>query len=599
MLSDIASSIRFRPFSRKRAHVVACEPDSTKISTKGDISTLLTPHFEVNDVIHILVKDLACLWNFPSSYQVITHLTRRSKVPKRELIKTSTIELNKELAANGLILDSDIETALFYIELNVLVSILDDNSVLFGPWELEEFPRGLAKDSASEAAFPTVSNVFPDIGHVEKTLPLTHATFLALTPLTKLQVYKHEGLYRRIYGTSLTAGERELLLKENNYSLFEYTSEGSEGEGKDSSSERVSAPGSPKVDTKKSVARSKRSANLDPNQLDVTENVLPGSGLIPKFSVGAFCKVPNYYATTNLMGITQQNAYYNPADRHLKDLKISPNSLNSTLKQISLLIPSGDQDSYLYKYYYYKHYRGPGTGVYKEAAISSKMNKIKVSDENPEVAKRRPSHLPSYKVMKMRSAPGDKAIKTLLHPVFFKENVDILVQRQRLFTEDFSNMEMLHNNNSFNLLINSYRDVAGETWKTFYKFKLLEFEKLFLMQQQEQRERRKNELMAQQEELRQKSDTQLPTPPELVELLKPDLAHRFTPPTYYPEIMQRLPVELRGELNDPVSQIGKPIRYVARIAEKGTPELISQIEVVKLPNANAIGWDNLRKYRRP
>lgn len=590
MQAQVASSVRFRPFSRKRAHVAVCLPDSAK--PVPDISTLLTPHFEVDGSVHVLVKDLASLWNYPSSYQLISHLTRRSGVPKKELIKTSTRDINEKLASDGLIVESDIQTTLFYIKLDQLVSILEDNCVLFGPFELEDFPRGLAKDSSSEKVFPTISSVFPDIGAVEKTLPLTHATFLALTPLTKLQVYKHEGLFRRIYGSSLSPGERELLLRENNYALYEYIPEGS-GDG------AGSAPGSPKMDSKKAVGRTKRTANLDPNQLDVTENVLPGSGLIPKFSVGAFCKVPNYYATTNLMGITQQNAYYNPGDRHLKDLELRFAPSGASLKQISLLIPSGDQDSFLYKYYYYKHYRGPGTGVYKEAAISSKMNKIRVLDEKPEIAKKRPSHLPSYKVMKQSVPPGDRAIKTLLHPYFFKENVDILVQRQRLFTEDFNNMEMLHNNNSFNVLINSYRDVAGETWDAFYKFKLLDFEKLYLIQQQEQRERRKNELMAQQEELRQKGETHLPTPLELVELLKPDLAHRFTPPTYHPEILQKIPVELRGDENDPMSQIGKPIRYVARIAEKGTPESISQIEVVKLPNANAIGWDNLRKYRRP
>lgn len=592
MLSLVASSVRFRPFSRKRAHIAVCPPNESK--SVPDISTLLTPHFDLDGTVYVLVKDLASLWNYPSSYQIISHLTRRSGVARKDLVKTTTKDVNEKLASNGLIIDSDIETALFFIELHLLVSILEDNSVLFGPFELEDFPRGLAKDNSAEKVFPTVSNVFPDIGAVEKSLPLTHATFLALNPLTKLQVYKHEGQYRRIYGSSLTPSERELLLKENNFSLYEFMPDGSlAGNGSGS------APGSPKLDSKRTVGRTKRTTNLDPNQLDVTENVLPGCGLVPKFNVSAFCKVPNYYATTNLMGITQQNAYYNPGDRHLKDLELRFTSSGATLKQISLLIPSGDQDAFLYKYYYYKHYRGPGTGVYKEAAISSKMNKIRVLDERPEIARKRPSHLPSYKVMKQRLPPGDRAIKTLLHPTYYKENVDILVQRQRLFTEDFCNMEMLHNVNSFNVLVNSYRDVACETWDAFFKFKLLDFEKLYLIEQQERRERRKNELMAQQEQLRQKADTQFPTPPELVELLKPDLAHRFTPPTYHPEIMQKLPIELRGDANYPMSQIGKPIRYVARVAERGTPEFISQIEVVKLPNANAIGWDNLRKYRRP
>lgn len=579
-------SIRLRPFTRRRAHVDVCVPNPTKIVPPLD--TLLLPYFLVeNKTPCVLVKDLASLWNFPSSYQVIALLSRNSGVPRRDLVNTTNEDINQQLVKQNLILKSDEKTSLFFIELAVLVRILDNDTVLFGPYQLDEFPLALAKDPTEDKVFPTLLHVFPDYGEVEKSLPLNHATFLALNSLTKLQVSTHEGTYRRIYGSSLTPTERELLAKENNFSMYEHASEGSGSS---------SAQASPKSEMKKS-GKTKRIANLDPNLLDVTENILPGCGLIPKFSVNSLCKVPNYYATTNLMSITQQNSYYNPSDRHLKNLNLGSLDAVSHAKLINLLIPSGDQDSFLYKYYYYKHYRGPGTGGYKDAALTGKMNKIKTVDTTSSF-KRRPSHIPAYKVMKQEPV-ATRSIKGLIHPYYSKENVDVLVQRQRVYTEDFTNMEMLHTSNTYNILVNAYRHVANKTWETFYKFKMLDFEKLYAMQQQTRREKRKVELLAQQEQLQLKSAIQLPTPPELAALLKPDLSLRFTTPSQHPEIIEKLPVELRGDLNEPESQISKPIRYVTTIADKTTPEVLSQIEVVKLPNANAIAWDNLRKFRRP
>lgn len=576
---SIAPSVRFRPYTRKRAHVPVTSPDPTK--PIPEISQLLVPHFVQNGSKFVLVKDLASLWNFPSSYQVISHLSRHSGIPKNELVKKSTPDLNSQLYAAELIVESDCHTALFFIEFLLLVSILNDVNVLCGQFQLPEFPVALDTAEAPEKAAPTVAAVFPDIGEVDKSLALNHGSFLALNPLTKLQVYKYDGSYRRVYGTNLTPAERELLMRENNYSSFEVAADGLDG--------ATSDPAKP--DTKKTAGRQKRTSNLDPNLLDVSENILPGCGLIPKFSVAAICKVPNYYVTTNLMGITQQNAFYNASNRHLKNLKLRFADSAATLKLISTLMPNGDQDSFLYKYYYYKHYRGPGTGVYKDGAITSKMNKIQTVESS------RALHMPIYRVMK-HEPPARRSIRGLVHPQYSKDNLEVTVQRQRVFTEDFCNMEMLHNNSTFNILVNSYRNVADDTWTLFYKFKMVDLEKLHLGHHAEQRSKRRAELLARQHKLQQSSEVKLPTPPELAELLQPDLAERFTVPTQYPEIVQRLPVHLRENRLNPQTHISRPIRYVARTADRGTTEFLNQIEVLKLPNANALAWDNLRKYRR-
>lgn len=581
-------SFRVRSLSRKRAQINVCQlrTDVPNLAIKN----LLVPSFTVDtasiDTVSVLVKDLASLWNYPSSYQLIAHLSKHSGIHRNELVKSSGKELNEKLFRDGLIAESDVNTTLFYMDLSKLASILSDLLVLFGPFQLDEYSTTIARESSTEKTLPTVDRVFPDIGNVDKTLPLNHATFLALTPLTKLQVYKHEGTYRKVYGSSLTPNERELILRENNFSSYEPSQEGD-----------LSPLQSLKHDSKKPTGRARRPTNLDPNQLDVTENILPGCGLIPRFNVNAVCRVPNYFVATNLMGITQQNSYYNSSDKHLRDLKLQFSDSDPSHTHINLLIPSGDQEPFLYKYYFYKHYRGPGTGAYKDAAVTSQMNKIRVLEEDVASSKKRLSHLPVYRVMK-KEPLAKRPLKSLVHPYYSKENVEILIQRQRVYTEDFTNMEMLHNSNTFNVLVNSYREVAAKTWDAFYNFKLLDFEKLYLMQQREAFEKRKAELLARQEELQQKSDIQLPTPPELMQYIKPDMSQRFTSPTHHPEIIKKLPVNLRGDPSDPSSQIAKPIRYVAKVADKGTPGYINQIEVVKLPNANAIAWDNLRKYRR-
>ena len=579
MSPELAPSVRCRLFNRKRARVAVCSPDHTR--STPELETLSVPHFWHDNAVHVLVKDLASLWNFPSSYQVVAHL-RRSGVPKTELVSITDRALNAQLFAKGLILECDSATTLLYIELLRLVSILADTSVLLLCFRLDEFPLGIVPDKTLEKLVPSISHVFPDYGEVAKTVSLSHASFLALDPLTKLLVSKHAGTYREHYGTALTVTERELLLRENNYSLYEPAQD-----GVDVSTDPLKIK---KIPGEQSVA------NLDPNLLDVTKNILPACGLIPKFNVASLCRVPTYYVTTNHMEIKQQNPLQNPADRHLKDLRLTFDDPGTAPNQINLLVPVVNQEPFLYKDYYYKHHRGLGTGVYKDAALTSMINKIRTVDDPP--GTRRPSHLPAYRVMK-REPRSKQPLKGLLHPYYSKENVEVLVQRQRVFTEDFTNMEMLHNTNTFNILVNSYRDVSNETWRLFYQFKNLDFEKLYLIQQTQLRRRRKAELAAIHAEMQLRSDVPLQPPAELTKILQLNSTSRFTLPTSYPEVVQTLPVHLRDDPQDPRTHIAKPIRYVITTPNRATPEVLHQLEVVKLPNANSLASENLRKYRRP
>lgn len=571
-------------YTRIRVHIEVQSPDSSGFSPKLDFKV---PYYVLEGKQYVLVKHLAQLWNYPSSYQLIAKIIKRSGVPKKDCIHASDKTLNLLLLEADLVSQNEASRLLFYMDLPFVYLVIANKDVLVGEAmavdATETRKRPIFKNFEDDLI--TVSQVFPQYGQVEATTPLTHATFLCLNPMTKLQVYKHEGNYRRVYGTSISAQERELIFTANNYTQYDAT-KAEEAANNDISS------------LKKPLGRHKRHVgSVDPNVLDVTENILPGCGLIPEFNVSALCKVPNYFVTNGQMSSAQQAALFNPQKPHLSSLKLKFTESGKMSKQLQLLLLNNDQEAYHSKYYYFKSYRGPGSGNYKDAALVNRINRIRKFTADSAPKSNAITHIPANRVMKPSSKRFDRPIKGLVHEFYSDDNVEIVMERQRRFTEDFTNLEMLHNNVLFNLLVNSYREVSADTWKCFFKFKRIDFEKLYHIEQLDKRNKRRNELLVKQAEIQQKTSTQLPPTPELAELLRPDVTLRFTVPSQHREIMQKLPVELRGENDDPVTDLSKPIRYVATYPDKGVPEILNQIEVVKLPNANSIAWDNIKKYR--
>lgn len=567
-------------YSRLRVPVEFAPPEESGFSPNLPFKI---PYF-VQDTEYVLAKDLAALWNYPSSYQVVARMVKQSGISKKTFLKSSDDHLNALLLEHALISKKDRETRLFFLPLQFVYLVVQNKECLVGDPHAATTETRKRPILQLDEDLITVSQVFPQYGYVDETTSLNHATFLSLNPITRLQVYKHEGNYRRVYGTSLSATERELICRANNFSLYD-TSKPADTEEKRSS--------------KKPLGRNKRLVgSVDPNQLDVTENMLPGCGLIPEFNVSAICKVPNYFVTNGLMSSAQQNALFNPQKAHLSSLQYKFTENAKMSKQLQQLLLNNDQEAYHSKYYYFKSYRGPGSGNYKDAAMVNRINKIRVFTPESTPKSNTVTHLPPHKVIKPSKNRFDRPIKGLVHDFYSDDNVEIVLDRQRKFTEDFTNLEMLHNNVLFNLLVNSYREVATDTWKNFYRFKSIDFEKLHLAHQAQIKSKRRNELLAKQAALQQKLSVPIHPSAELSELLRPDLTIRFTLPSAHPEFMERLPVELRGDDSDIVTSLSKPIRYVATYPDKTMPEILNQIEVVKLPNANSLGWDNLKKYRR-
>lgn len=588
MSIHIKRASKFPPmhgYSRIRTQVNIQSPDNEAIPPSAEFKL---PVFVYNGTEYVLVRDLAKLWNFPSSYHVLSKIASKSGVEKNAFLKSSDDTLNTMLLQQNFISGKEANTKLFYLELTFIFLIVANKEALCrGLDDVDVVPESLKLPFVQNAEedLITVSQVFPQYGAVESLTPLNHGTFLCLNPQTKYQVYKHEGTYRRVFGNSLSSQERELLFASNNYTKV------ATGEP-----EKLQLADS--VSSKKPLGRLKRNVgNMDPNLLDPAENILPGCGLIPEFNVGTLCKVPNYFVTNGQMSAAQQNAMFNPQRAHLSSLKLKFSDSSKMLKLLQQLLYSSDQDAYHSKYYYFKSYRGPGSGNYKDAALVNRINRIRRFTPETAPKNNKVTHVPANRVTKPLKDRSSRPIKGLMHQFFSDDNVEIVLERQRRFTEDFTNLEMLHNTVLFNLLVNSYREVSEDTWKCFFKFKSTDYEKLYLIQQAEARNKRKAELLAEQAKAQENSMTQIKPSAELVDLLRPDVTLRFTLPNQHQEIMKKLPVELRGEDDEPIHSLSKPIRYTTTYPDKMNPGVLNQVELIKLPNANSLGWDNIKKYR--
>lgn len=699
---------------------------SSSIDLKSLPGSIAIPVFLYNGQVYVLIKHLATLWNFLSSYQLILSLSKHG-IEKKNILQTDP-SMNDALFTQGAISKEDQSSKLFYISLPLIYlrilnkdvfynsgyadeDLIEDisspgrvNSVVPVASEEKEdepliddeeedevddaYEEGEMEEEDKEGALlkqarhhhfhkrtqeseslgddrVTVSQVFPQYGVVESTTQLNHTLFGTLNSSTKLNFYKTlltPGL-RFLPNTKLNFNERELLLGSNNF--LDIQIEGS--------SESLKRQG-----LRKPLGRSrKNNIHIDPNTLDLSESVVPGQGYIPEFSVSHLCKVPNYYITSNQQAPLQSfntkklNTTSNSSFLFTDGIKMS--------KNIQQLVFNNESDNYHHsKYFYTKGYRGPGSGNYKDGALMKKISKIPVSSDRRRFHKTKLSNREKY----------NKSLKGLAHERFNKNSVERLLAEQRKYTEDYLNLEMLHNSVQFNFLLNSYREIAEETWNCYFKFKLFDLEQYkalqlekdelkerdrllsehkkwieddklreerlrmifsdehaakeklkqeFVEKRKEMEEKRRRleleasfdnsinkddegadfagKLEALESEYRRKQNDLLRDydlkkkqfltplkPPQPIETPQIDIVSKFVSPAAHPEILRQLPIELRDAADlskDVVPSIKNPIKYVTTFPTNTNDEYLTRIEVVKLPNANSIGWDNLRKYKEP
>lgn len=549
------------------------------------------PYFHTNNVSYVLVSSLVSLWNFPSSYQLINRLVKHTGTAKNDFLLVSDPTINDALLKKGLLDKKLAGVRLFYVKLDFLYLVLvnkDDlvvEDVSIVPPAPPVFPPGY-RDPTDDKI--TVNQVFPNYGMVESSLELNHTTFNTLTHLTKLNYYKLQGNIRRFLGNALSLPERELLYKEYSYADAPLDEDSME---EDAPSRRSRKPiGKPR----------KHVVSIDPNTIDLAELILPGQGFIPEFNVNHICKVPNYYITSSSASVPS----YGPRASSRSAYNFNENiKLSRNLQQLV----TNDNDAHNSRYYYTKVYRGPGSGNYKDAALVNKINKIHTV---PGAHPLRAIHKTHQRVFKPHSGRHNANVKGLLFDHFNKENVELALDHQRQFTEDFHNIEMLHNNLQYNTLVNSYREIAADTWRSYYKFKMIDFEQLSQVQKTKAKEAKKRELIEKHQKLQREKGVPLSTASvysdELTEIFKLDLSAKYTLPTAFKEVVEKLPMELRSfilingngqDLDVDIPAIKVPVYYSTLYSDLPNPEYMNKLDIVKLPNANAIAWDNFRKYR--
>lgn len=390
----------------------------------------------------------------------------------------------------------------------------------------------------------TVTQVFPQYGFVNNTIELNHSTFNCITNSSKYNYYKSIENFNHLPMSKLPHSELENLYNVNDYSKLE-----------------VNKPNViiQNIKRRKPIGKTRKNAtNIDPNTLELKDTVIPGQGLIQEFSINHVCKVPNYYVTnanstptsgsSSQIGEKLNTSFLNIPK--LKEVKIS--------RDVSQLVINNDYENFNFnKYFYVRSYRGPGSGNYKDASLINRINKIPSTDK---VVKK--NHL---------SQIGKRHrlhIKGLVHEKFNKQYVDYVT---RLNGDDYENLEMLHNTLQFNLLLNTYRDISTDTWNNYFKFKFTDFEQLTERKHIEA----ENEAIA--------------APPNATYGAK-YLLNKFNVPQDYKEIIRKVPSDLRDEIRH-------PLYFNMKTSETNNSPFLTNIDIIKLPNANSIGWDNLKKYR--
>jgi hypothetical protein len=572
---------------------------------------LAVPLFTIDETKYVLVHHLSQLWNYPSSYHLIRKIISSTSLKKDDFLHSDE-RLNHQLVEAKLIHQN---RAFFYIELNKIYGIIENKEVFLdnevpsvsevtsapatepsvnydsdnerssSEYEDEDEKIRIPRKDKQEKV--TVGQVFPQYGYDDSAM--NHGNFNCLTSLSKLNFYKAKNLWKFLPNNKISFEDRELVLNAQQ-EMYDVDS-------------NEKAP-------RKQVGKTKKSnTHIDPNTIDLTESVIPGQGYVHEFNVNHLCKVPNYYVMSSTQTVT-------PSKIASTTNITSLNENTKVSRNIQLLINNNDPEAYaLSKYFYTRAYRGPGSGNYKDAALMNRINRIPLTDEI--VVKH---HKITKEVKRLAKDRYNQNLKGFVHEKFNKYMVDHLLKRQREHSEDYHNMEMLHNNLLFNLLVNSYREISKGTWNNYYKFKMIDHEQRGAVHVQkleaekkaknieEFKEWKQGEMQRAENDRKNLERVQLsgydrqsfkptkPLPgPKPVETPNLDIINRFTLPNAHKEIVRNLPVDLR---NAPDSTTLKgPISCITNYPDVNNPQVLNRIEIIKLPNLNEIGWENLRKFR--
>ena len=521
--------------------------------------------FEVNGDYFILVRDLGVIWNYPSSYHLVNKIEKGTGINKGEFLRKTNKELNKWLYEKEVIDKGQEKYSLFYILAKFLYRRLKNKEILVGDARIEETrtPEGteLNQDD-NDDDIVTVAQVVPQLSSNAMGLELSYSNFSSLTRLSKLNFYKESPAYQKfIPNSKLFINEREQLYKENDLTSTD---------AKIPEQTVLEEPKEPRRGRKALGKPKKNTINIDPNTMNLSETIIPGQGFTQPFNLGVFNMVPSYFVTSTNETATSNNA---PKRANASSLLLG-DAAKVTRNIQGIVMPNNNYNESVNrsKYFYSKSHRSLGSGNFRDATTVQKVNKIPVTSNNKiKVYHKRAGDYPQ--TIKGR---GRMSVKGLMYERFSKKAVRDTIKKQSEKVEDYENLEMLHSVSQLNFLLNSYRRVSESSWSSYFKFKQTDFAQLGMMK------RRRT--------LKQNPDVHS----------HGDLAQRFVHPSFHQDILKRLPLELRhddSQDTDEIPPIPYPLNYQITHPDTSNPELLNKVEIVQIPNANAIGWDNIRKMR--
>lgn len=538
------------------------------------LDTISIPKFEYDGTYYVFLKDLAKMWGFPSSYQLIKKMVKQTGLPKSEFLLYTNEELNNKLASRGLLAEDAVNYRHFYISLKLLYRIIVDSSFLKVS-ALQEDDL-LAGDPLPEhdKDIINVTQIFPQYRLVDSQLPSTHSAFNCLSSLSKFNFYRSSpGLERFINPSKLTADELELLHRKYDPTVLDMGGLDKEQEEREERKRR-----------KKPLGRTKKHhMNIDPNGMDLTEALIPGQGFIQEFNISHVCRTPSYFSPSS---------HGNSANQPSNSKKSSSNNSSSLLfgeniklsKNVQQLVNNDNETFSHTKYFYSKGHKGLGSGNFKDAAQIQKISEIPTCDSKSVLK----HHIDDDSLTDVHKKRYKTHVKGFIHEKFDKNLVASVIRQHELNDDDASNLEVLHNNLQFNFFLNSYREIADDTWTNYYKFKQIDFDRL----SSESILKKENELIENGQ-----------GPAGMQQGVTPNyLLDRFVPPTAFEEIRLNIPVEFREESNEnednAFNALKKPLYFDISYPDINNADLMNKVEVVKLPNPNSVGWDNIKKYRR-
>lgn len=528
------------------------------------LESIKVPVFEGNGDYFFLVKDICLIWNYLSSYHLINKIEKGTGCSKRQFLGKTDRELNKWLSGKGIIEEAQEKYSFFYILARFLYQRLKNKDILVGDEGIADNKTPEENDSIQEDnddEIVTVAQVVPQLSSNAMGLELSYSNFSSLTRLSKLNFYKESPAYQKfITNSKLFINEREQLYKENDLTSTDakIPEQTVQEEHKEPRRGRK-ALGKPKKNT----------INIDPNIMNLSETIIPGQGFTQPFNLGVFNMVPNYFVTSNNMTAPLNN----PPKRANASSLLLGDAAKVTKNIQGIVLPNNYKESISRsKYFYTKGHRSLGSGNFRDAATVQKANKIPVTNTDKiKILHKRAGDYPQ--TIKGR---GKMSVKGLMYERFSKKAVRDTIKKQSEKVEDYVNLEMLHSVSQLNLLINSYRKVSESSWSSYFKFKQTDFAQLGMMKRRHM----------------QKQSPYVNA--------QGDLSQRFVHPSFYQDILKKLPLELRHNENlasDEIPTIPYPLDYQITHPDTSNPELLSKVEIVQIPNANAIGWDNIKKTR--